>query len=367
MSSRPIAYITPLEYRNRIARAQPLGLPLINMALNELPFSPPEPVAAAIAETSANVNRYGNPRCNDLLERISERFNIPIHSLICGNGSEELLDVIARNFVRANDEIVISEYGYIVFEMIAKRLNAHIRKAKEHNYTSHVDSLLETITPATRLLFLANPNNPTGTFLPAAELERLAEEIPAQVVLVIDLAYAEFVGFDYCSRIHRLVEQKDNVIVTRTFSKAFALAGLRVGWAHAPQWMISGLYAARGMGTVNAVAQSAAIASLQELSHTNKQILHIISERTRLVQAVEEAGMLCIPSNANFVLMTIKNSEADLNEQLVESLFDSSGIIVTLARERGLENFIRVSVSMPNHNDSLIEVVKGFIKQSRGN
>jgi len=366
-SERPRAYLKPYPVRSRIARPQPLGLPVINMSFNELPFPPSAAVAKTIATACDNANRYGHPFCTSLEEKITQQFAVDADAIICGNGSEELLDVIARNFVQAGDEIVISQFGYIQFELTANRLNATLKKAPETNFTANTDALLNTITPATRLVFLANPNNPTGTLLPEAEVERLAANMPAQTVLVLDLAYAEFVSFEYCAKMHQLVDQYDNVIVTRTFSKAFGLAGLRVGWCHAPSWMIPGFYAARGMGTVNAVAQAAALAALHDIDEVYKRVVQIIAERERVVSSLSQHGIFALPSQANFLLLRFEGKDATsdttMAEAFVEHLFDSRGILLNLTRESGLEGFFRVSLSLPEHNDMLVDCASEFINQ----
>ena len=155
----------------------------------------------------------------------------------------------------------------------------------------------------------------------------------------MDLAYGEFVGFDYCNQVHDLVEQFGNLVVTRTFSKAFGLAGLRVGWCHAPENMISGFYAARGMGSVNAMAQSAATAALSELDEIQSRIDLIISERERVAAALLDLNIETLPSYANFLLATISGHDKELIEKLVQFLFNEAGIIVNRTREKGLEKF----------------------------
>ncbi|MEM7269651.1 MAG: histidinol-phosphate transaminase, partial [Pseudomonadota bacterium] len=246
MNKSPTQILSPLDVRGRISRPQPKGLPVIGMGFNELPFGPTPKVAEAIAALTPNVHRYGNPTCVELRTAIGAQYGLDPDAIVCGNGSEELLDVIARSFVAPGDEIVISEYGYIQFPMIANRLRARLTKAPERGFTTDVDAMLSCISGSTAIAFLANPNNPTGTFIPVEEIERLIAETPTHVPLVIDLAYGEFVGAAYCTAMHDLVQANANVIVTCTFSKAFGLAGLRVGWLHAPKEMLPGFYTARG-------------------------------------------------------------------------------------------------------------------------
>ena len=284
---------------------------------------------------------------------------------MCGNGSEELLDVIARSFVRAGDDIVITEFGYIQFALIANRLNANLLKAPESNYTTDVNALLDTITASTKVIFLANPNNPTGTHIGTEQIKDLASRVPSNVVLVLDLAYGEFVSDAYCSQMHELVKSQNNVVVTRTFSKAYGLAGLRAGWCHAPAWMIPGFYAVRGMGSVNGIAQAGAVAALDDIGTITERIALIASERERVVSALQNHGIVCIPGSTNFLLMTFADKETKEAERFVEFLFDTTGILTTYTREAGLEGFFRISLSLPEHNNLLIEAVKLFSQSNQ--
>ena len=358
---KPKSYISSIPVRDRISAPQPLGLDTINLSYNELPFKPTENIAQAIESIKNNAGFYGDPMCFALRTEIENIFGIPKNNVICGNGSEELIDVIARNFVGSGDEILISEFGYIQFVLAANRLNACLKKAPEKQYCTDVDALLTMINPKTKLIFLANPNNPTGTITTIDEIKRLIKNMPTNVVLALDLAYGEFVGLDYCEQIHRLVDNHNNVVVTRTFSKAFGLAGLRVGWCHAPESMISGFYAARGMGSVNAMAQAAAKAGLRDLDEIDSRIRLIVSERERVANALFEIGIKTLPSQANFLLATVEEHGKEIIEELVQFLFNNSGIIVNRTRETGLEHFMRFCLSFPEHNDILVNTCQQFM------
>lgn len=361
--TRPTPYLAPLNVRGRISRVQPKGLEIINLGFNELPYGPTPKVAQAIAACAERANYYGAPGCDALRLALGKANGLNPDTIICGNGSEELLDVIARNFARPGDEILISQYGYIQFEMTANRLGATLVKAPEAAFVSDVDALLAGVSNRTRLVFLANPNNPTGTAVSIAELARLAGGLPPQVVLVLDLAYGEFVGSDYCARVHELARQFENVVVTRTFSKAYGLAGLRVGWAQAPGWMLPGFYAARGMGSVNAMAQAAAVAALEDIEIVRGRVAQIVSERDRVADALLNLGISSLPSQANFLLVTIDGAGPDVTEALVEYLFDEGGFIVGRTREAGLERYLRFCLGLPEHNDFLINCAKEFVGQ----
>lgn len=361
----PVGYISGLNVRKRISRAQPKGLPIVNMGYNELPYPPSAGVQAAIAETATQANRYGNALCTDLREALAAQHGLNADNLICGNGSEELLDVVARCFVRPGDEIVISQYGYIQFSMISNRLGARLVQAPEVDFTAKVDHILEAVGEKTKLVFLANPNNPTGTMLPQEELSRLVQNLPGDVVLVLDLAYGEFVGTDYCASMHALVEGHGNVVVTRTFSKVYGLAGLRAGWCHAPTAMMAGLYAARGMGSVNAFAQAAGLAALQEQDTVDRCVQQIVGERKRLVAELQHLGLTLADSHTNFVMCAIPGDDGSKANALTEYLFDEAGIVVGPVREPGLERFVRFSLSLPEHNDLLLASVTAFLQSVR--
>lgn len=362
--ARPRSHIAPLHVRARESRPQPRGLPVINLSFNELPFTNSGDVQNAINEATANANIYGNPSCELLRRKLAEVYSLNADHLICGNGSEELLDVIGRVFARPGDEILISEYGYIQFPIIANRVGATLVKAAEKNFTTDIDRLLAAVTDRTTLVFLANPNNPTATMVDTKALRRLAQSLPTSAALVIDLAYGEFATAGYCASMHELVCQHENIIVTRTFSKAFGLAGLRIGWLHAPEWMIPSLYAARGMGTANAAGQAAAIAALIDRQNTESNISLIVSERERVSRALVETGFEVIPSSANFMMTRLKGGSENQATDLATHLFDDVGILINQTREDGLQSFIRFSLSLPDNNTLLLCSMKRFAIRS---
>lgn len=359
----PVSYQQPKAVRGRIETPQPKGLPLVNLGYNELPYGPSPRVAAALAATAAEVCSYGTPFCEALRAALADLHGLDAARLICGNGSEELLDVVVRNFVRPGDEVLISAYGYIQFEMLTRRQGATLVKAPERDFTSDVDALLAGITPQTRLVLLANPNNPTGTCLPLSELARLVAGIPPHIAVVLDLAYGEFTGTDYCRAVHDLARARANVIVTRTFSKAFGLAGLRVGWAEAPEAMLPGLYAARGMGSVNRMAQAAAQAALADIAVVEDRVAEIIRERGRIASVLAQRGIHALPSETNFLMVRVGEGSPESAEALVQHLFDDAGIIVSRTREAGLEDWLRFSLGTPAQNDLLLASVARFVDE----
>lgn len=357
----PTSYIQPLAIKPRVSRVQPKGLPIVNLSFNELPYPPLQAITTAIDAATANANSYGNPSCELLRAAIADTYRLDPERIVCCNGSEEILDIIGRCFASIGDDIVISEFGYIQFPIVANRVGAQLVKAKEVHFTTHVDNVLTAVTDKTRIVFIANPNNPTGTMVSESELRRLAQALPSNTVLVIDLAYGEFAGKSYNANVHDLAAEFNNVVVTQTFSKAFGLAGLRVGWCSAPKWMIPYLYAARGMGTVNAAAQAGALAALDVIDAISARVHIVASERERVTESLMAMGIEVIPSSANFLLVAPHESSGDIADKLSTHLFDHAGIVVNQTREAGLERFIRFSLSVPRHNTLLLNSVQAFL------
>jgi histidinol-phosphate aminotransferase len=371
INERPRPYINPIDVRLRQARTQSKGLPIVNLSFNELPYAPSEAVLQAVEASAKNCCRYGNPDCDPLRSTLADRHGLNAEQIICGNGSEELLDIVGRCFAGSGDEILISEFGYIQFALIANRVGAKLIKAREKVFVTQVDALLDAVSSKTRILFLANPNNPTGTMVDISELTRLTTLLPKYIVLVIDLAYGEFAGKDYCEKVQSLANKNENVITTRTFSKAYGLAGLRAGWCYSPAWMIPILKAARGMGTVNAVAQAGAIAAIGQWQRIQDQIAEIVTERQRVANALINLGLTVIPSCTNFLMVSAEHAfdslpedqNSTFSDELANYLFDNAGIVVNLTRETGLESFIRFSISLPQHNDMIIDSIAAFVAQ----
>lgn len=360
-ATKPQSYLNPLVVRGRIEKPQPKGLPTVNLGYNELPYGPTPLVLAALSETAQNVNAYGGAGCDAVRAALAQVNGLDADDIICGNGSEELLDVIGRNFARAGDEVLISAYGYIQFEMTTRRQGATLVKAPEADFTTDVDAILAAVTARTKLVFVANPNNPTGTVLPFAELARLAQSMPPHIVLVLDLAYCEFDGFDSAAAVHALAKGYENVIVTRTFSKAYGLAGARIGWAHAPRRMLPGFYAARGMASVNALAQAAALASLADIEVVRTRVAMLVAERERVAAEMAGLGISALPSGTNFLLVTIDGADAEVTEALVVHFFEDAGLVVGRTREAGLEKFLRFSLGTPAQNDLLLDSAARFM------
>jgi histidinol-phosphate aminotransferase len=326
--------------------------PPIDLSLNESSLgASPRALAAAEARLGA-LHRYPDPSSRTLRAAIGRTWGLPAEDIVCGNGSEELLDVVGRLFARPGDEVLFSEHGFLQFPMVTARIGATAVTAPERDLTADVDALLARVTPRTRILFLANPNNPTGSWVDAAALRRLADGLPPEVALVIDSAYAEYLDDPAYSAGHELVAGRPNLFVLRTFSKAFGLAALRVGWVQCPAGLAPALNRMRGVGNVNAVAQAAAAAALEDLELVAAARVEATAERARIGAALAGLGFAVVPSGGNFLCAELPSGAGDAAAAVAH--LAAADILVRPLDDYGLPRHLRMTLGRPAENDALL-------------
>lgn len=337
------------------------GQTLIDLSLNESSWGASPAAIAAARDRAAMMSRYPDPMSATLRDAIGAHYGIDLEQIICGNGSEELLDVIARCYARPGDEVLIPQWGFAQFAVVAMRVGATIVKAPEAaDYVTDVDALVAAITDRTRVIFLANPNNPTGTILPNAEVARLVEAVPPHIVLVLDSAYAEYPEDAAYTDGMAYVAGRDNVIVTRTFSKGYGLAALRVGWAYGPAAMIRVMNKVRGVGNVNALAQEAALAALADQSFLDTVRQETTAQRLRLEAGLKRLGLAPLPGTCNFLLIGFPTDTNHTAAAAKAFLFDR-GIVVNHTAPYGLDQFLRCSVGLPAEVDAVLAALGEFM------
>ncbi len=305
-------------------------------------------------------SRYPDGSAIELRKKLAEYNNINMNNIICGNGSDEILSMIANCFAGQEDEIVYSEHGFLVYPIAAKAAGAIPIKAKEKNYKANVEEIIKVCNDKTKVCFIANPNNPTGTYLNKNELFTLRKELPKNCLLVIDSAYAEYVENDDYTNGFDLVNKFDNVICTRTFSKIYGLAALRIGWAYAPLVVIDYLNRIRLPFNINTIAQEAAVAAIQDQEFIKKAIKHNIIWKPYIEKELVNLGIKIIPGVGNFVLAKYNNIE---QANKCYSYLEENNIFVRKVSEYGLADCLRITVGLEEENIYLIKIIKNFIEK----
>jgi histidinol-phosphate aminotransferase len=276
---------------------------VMKLASNESALGPSPKAIAAYRALADELHRYPEGGSIDLRAALGARYGLDPARIVCGAGSDELIGLLVRGYVGPGDEVIYSRHGFLMYPIAAKSAGATPIAAPERNLTADVDAILAAVTPRTRMVFLANPNNPTGTYLPTADLERLQAGLPSSVLLVIDAAYAEFVVRNDYSAGEALVGAHDNVVMMRTFSKIYALAALRLGWAYCPPGVADVLNRIRGPFNVNLPAQAAGVAALQDVAAFDAARTHNDIWRPWLAEQLTQLGLTVTPSVANFLLV----------------------------------------------------------------
>ncbi|HIP22204.1 MAG TPA: histidinol-phosphate transaminase, partial [Rhodobacteraceae bacterium] len=275
------------------------GNRVTKLSANENPHGPSPLARAAYIEAAGSLEVYPNSSHTDLRAAIAAVHGVEVERIICGAGSDEIISFLCNTYAGPGDEVLYSQYGFAMYPISAMAAGATPVQAPETDRHTNVDALLAACTDHTRLVFLANPNNPTGTMISEAEIQRLAEGLPPKVLLVLDGAYAEFVeGFNGHAA---LIEARDNVIMTRTFSKIYGLGGARVGWGYGPAHVIDALNRVRGPFNVSAAALAAAEAAVQDVDHTEKCRVENAKWRAWLREALASIGLPSDESFANFI------------------------------------------------------------------
>ena len=330
----------------------------IKLSSNEGAFGAPPAAQAAYVAMANEVHRYPDGSAIGLRRAIGAKFHLDPDRIVCGAGSDDLLYQLCLAYGGPGTEIIMSEHGFSIYQIAGTYSGAKVRKTPERNLTADVDAILAAVSPATRIVFLANPNNPTGSTVPHAEVVRLRQKLPPHVLLVLDAAYAEYVDRpDYDAGV-KLVDAGDNTVMTRTFSKIFGLGGMRIGWAYAPPAVIDVLNRVRGPFNVSIAAQAAGIAALAEPGWMEKSAAHNFEYRAILTGRLRDAGIKVWPSDGNFVLADYGTPE---HADAANAFFHSHGIIVRAVRGYGLPHCLRITVGTAEEVGLIAEAMGAFM------
>ncbi|MTJ81144.1 MAG: histidinol-phosphate transaminase [Telmatospirillum sp.] len=330
---------------------------VIKLSSNEGALGPSPRAIAAYQAVAAEMHRYPDGHAEALRHALAGQMGLDAGRIVCGAGSDELLQLLVRGYAGPGDEVLYSRYGFLVYPIAARASGATPVVADEDDLTASVDNLLAAVTPRTKIVFLANPNNPTGTYLPESEVRRLRDGLPGDVLLVLDAAYAEFVDRNDYSAGAELVEVSDNVVMTRTFSKIYAMGGLRLGWAYCPAAIADVLNRIRGPFNVSSAALAAGQAAVEDVAYLDVVRRHNAYWRDWFTGQVQALGLTAIPSVANFVLIRFPDQA---RASAADAWLRGRGIIVRPVASYGLADCLRVSIGRDTEMQALVEALAGF-------
>ena len=329
---------------------------IVKLASNENPLGVPASAKAAMQQVLDELARYPDSNGFDLKSALTKKFGVPADWLTLGNGSNDILELAARALVQPGESVVYSQYSFAVYPLATQAIGARAIVVPAKNFGHDLDAMAAAIAPDTKLVFIANPNNPTGTFIDGAQIAAFMKKVPAQVVVVLDEAYTEYLPTDKRYDALGWVREYPNLIVSRTFSKAYGLAGLRVGFGIAQPALTDLLNRIRQPFNVNSLAQAAAVAALGDDAYLQKSSAVNAEGYAQLTSAFAQMGIEYVPSFGNFVLFRAGSDDgagARVNLALLKK-----GIIVRPVGNYGLPQWLRVSIGLPQENAAFLEALK---------
>jgi len=336
---------------------------IFKLSSNETPLGPSPHAVAAYQKIAAHLEDYPDGAATALREAIGRVFGLDPARIVCGAGSDDLLNLLARAYLADGDEAIHTTHGFLVYPIATRGTGAKPVVAPETSFTASVDAILAAVTKKTKIVFLANPNNPTGTYVTFDEVKRLHRSLPPQVLLVLDAAYAEYVRRnDYESGIE-LVATSDNVVMTRTFSKIHGLAALRLGWMFGPPHVVDAVNRIRGPFNVNNPAIAAGIAAIEDHAHQERAREHNERWLAWLTAEIERLGLAVTPSVANFLLIHFADSKGRSAKD-ADAFLTARGLILRQVGGYKLPNALRMSVGSEEANRLVVAALKEFLGQS---
>lgn len=340
----------------------------IKLSSNEGALGPSPLAVEAIAAAAANVHRYPDGGATALRAAIAERHGLNPKRIVCGNGSDEIISLLISAYAGPGDEVLYSRHGFLMYAISAQAAGATPVSAPETDLTADVDALLAHVTEQTRMVFLANPNNPTGTWIRDAEVRRLRAGLPANVLLVLDAAYAEYLVHDDYDPGSKLVDETDNTVMTRTFSKLYGLGGARLGWCYASQAVCDVLHRVRGPFNVTATALAGGLAAVGDTVFEGRVRDHTITWRDWTAKQLRALGLTVGDSAGNFLLVRFAGPDADAGGNggrgavAADAFLKGHGIIARRVAGYGLPDCLRISIGTEDEMRALVAALSEFLE-----
>lgn len=334
----------------------PSGVTLIKLSANESPLGASPKAREAYLSLADKFEIYPEGSSRLLREALGEVHRLDPARIVCGFGSDDILHLLAQIYLGEGDEAVMSQYGFNVYPIITRGASAEIVMAPETDYRADVDAILAAVTARTKVVFLANPNNPTGTYLSAGELRRLHAGLRPDILFVLDSAYAEYVTADDYAVGIDLVDEAENVVMVRTFSK-MGLAGLRVGWMYGPAHVVDAIHRLRGPFNVTLEGQVSAAAATRDTAFTATLREHNARWRDWLSNAIRSNAINVPPSQGNFILALFKDAETT---RAAFTALRDKGLLVREMHSYGIANGLRITIGLEEHMRGVVEVLRDF-------
>jgi histidinol-phosphate aminotransferase len=336
------------------------GAKVHKLSSNESPIGASQKAIEAYKAAAHALELYPDGAATQLRSAIAGRFGLKAENIVCGAGSDELLQLIAHAYLSPGDDAIYSQYGFLVYPIAIQSNGATAVVAPEKDYLADVDAILARVTSRTKIVFLANPNNPTGRYLPFSEVKRLHAGLPPGVLLVLDAAYAEYVRRnDYEAGIE-LVATSENVVMTRTYSKIFGLAALRLGWAYCPAHVADVLNRVRGPFNISAPAIAAGVAAIEDHEFVERAVAHNEAWLPWVTKQLSELGLEVTPSVGNFVLVHFPKDEGR-NAHAADAFLQDHGFVVRRMDAYGLPGALRITIGTEEANRGLLASLKAFL------
>ena len=330
---------------------------LIRLASNEGAFGPSPKAMEAYRALAGELHRYPDGGSTELREALGARYGLDPERIVCGAGSDEILTLLTRAYAGPGDEVLYSAHGFLMYPINAKAVGATPVAAPERDLKTDIDALLARITPKTRIVFIANPNNPTGSFLTADEMDRLHRGLPGSVLLVLDSAYAEYIQRNDYDPGVTLVDRASNVVMSRTFSKIYGLGAVRLGWAYCPPAVADVLNRVRNPFNVTAAAQAAGVAALADGAFVEQARAHNDVMRPWFADRLTELGLTVHPSIGNFVLVSFGGRDPEAARLFLKQ----RGILVRQMGAYGLPGSLRITIGLEDEMRAVVDAVADFL------
>ncbi len=357
---RPRAGVMSIEAYVPGKSAAPAGVKLYKLSSNETPLGASPQAIAAYKACAEKLEFYPDGSATALREAIGRRYGLDPARIVCGAGSDEVLSYLTNAYIGPGDEGIFTEHGFLVYRIAILAAGGVPVVVKETNFTADVDAILKAVTPKTRVVYLANPNNPTGTYIPFSEVKRLHAGLRPDILLVLDAAYAEYVRRnDYSSGLE-LVSTSDNVVMTRTFSKIHGLAALRIGWGYMPAHVADAINRIRGPFNMSAPAIAAGVAAIEDGAHMDAAVQHNETWNAWLTGELTALGLTVTPSVGNFLLVHFPKA-AGRTAKEADAFLTARGLVLRAVGAYGLPDALRLTIGSEEANRLVVAALKDFL------